>query len=202
MGVVLAGYATGAAIDWMRLPGVTLDPTPILAELRADRAAPMAGRANGKVAVVVFTDYQCPVCRIDHRDMERVIKSDPDARFIFKEWAILGPASREAARVALAAAYQGRYLEVRDALMRTPGPLSSQRIEQAVIGAGADWQRLQQDLTAHGRDIDAELARTSRQAFSLSLPGTPAYLIGNRLVVGRLSESKLRRLIARESSAD
>jgi protein-disulfide isomerase len=61
-----------------------------------------------------------------------------------------------------------------------------------------DWPRLQRDLGRQARAIDAELARTSRQAFALGLPGTPAYLVGDRLVVGRLPASKLRRLLARE----
>jgi protein-disulfide isomerase len=200
LGVVLAGYVVGTAIDRVRLPGVDLDETPVLAELRAGSGAPATGNADARVTVVVFTDYQCGVCRIDHDGIARIAAGRPDLRFVFKEWAILGPASRRAARVALAAGYQGRYLEARDALMRVS--VSDQNaMASALYGAGVDLPRLSSDLVGHGGEIDRELARTSRQAFSLGLAGTPAYLIGRRLVIGRLTESKLERLIARAESA-
>lgn len=188
LGVVLAGYLAGAAIDWARLPGIDLDANSVVAELEGDRRA--------GVTVVVFTDYQCAVCRIDHAGVERMAAARPDVHFVFKEWAILGPASRRAARVALAATYQERYPEARDALMRV-SVADQGTMSAALVRAGVDLTRLSQDLVRHGGEIDRELARTSRQAFSLGLRGTPAYLIGRRLVVGRLSESKLQRLIAR-----
>ena len=197
MAVVLAGYGVGTVLDRLRLPGIQLDDTPSLRELRVGAEAPSEGEAQAPVTVVVFTDYQCGVCRIDHRGLQEVIASEPRARFVFKEWAILGSASREAARVALASAYQGRYPAVRDALMRAPVPLSSERIRQAAIAAGADWEQLEHDLARHSALIDGELGRASREAFGLGLGGTPAYLVGNRLILGRLPERQLRRLIDR-----
>jgi protein-disulfide isomerase len=199
LAVVLAGYAVGLAIDWLRVPGIALDETPALQELRKGEGAPSSGPRDAAVTVVVITDYQCAVCRLDQPGLAELVGTEPEARFVFKEWAILGPPSREAARVALASAYQGHYQAVRDALMRTLPPLTPERVRQAAISAGADGERLDRDLARHRAAIDAELARTSRQAFGLGLPGTPAYLVGNRLVIGRLTESKLRQLIAQAS---
>ena len=197
LGVVLAGYAVGTIIDAFRVPGMVLDETPALRDLRDARDAPRLGPDDAGKTVIVFTDYQCSNCRIDEPGLAQTARETPAVRFIFKEWAIISPASGDAARVALASSYQGRYPAVRDALMRARMPLSPDRIREAVEAAGADWQRLERDLARHGRAIDAELARTSRQAFGLGLPGTPAYLVGNRLVVGRLSARQLRRLIDR-----
>lgn len=187
LGVVLLGFAVGTAIDAVRLPGVDIAVTSTVRDLWADRSAPSVGRADAPVTVVIFTDYRCAICRRDHAGVAQVIASEPRARFVFKEWAILSAASKKAARTALAAAYQDRYLAVRDALMRG----------DAVEGVGVDPVRLQHDLERQGSAIEAELARTGRQAFALGLPGTPAYLVGQRLVVGGLSERQLRRLIAR-----
>ena len=75
MAVVLAGYAVGALLDQLRLPGVELDETPSLRALRADDAAPQSGSEGALVTVVVFTDYQCPFCRIDHRGLAAVAAS-------------------------------------------------------------------------------------------------------------------------------
>ena len=188
LGVVVAGYLVGTSLDWARLPGVDLDPSSTVAELHASRSA--------AVTVVMFTDYQCAVCRIDHDGIGRVALARPDVQFVFNEWAILGPASRRPARLALAARYQGRYLEARDVLMRVS--VSDQNVmASALAEAGVNLTALSQDLRRYGSEIDRELARTSRQAFSLGLAGTPAYLVGHRLVVGRLAENKLERLIAR-----
>jgi protein-disulfide isomerase len=200
LGVVLAGYVVGTAIDRARLPGVDLDQTSNLVDLRTGSDAPATGNANARVTVVVFTDYQCAVCRIDHDGIAGTAAASAGVRFVFKEWAILGSASRRAARVALAAGYQGRYLQARDALMRVK--VSDQEFMASGLGsAGVDLARLERDLARFGGAIDRELARTSSQAFSLGLAGTPAYLIGRRLVIGRLTKSKLERLIARAESA-
>jgi protein-disulfide isomerase len=195
--VVLGGFAVGATIDAFRLPGVELDRTDSVTALLGDRSAPYIGPPRAARTVVIFTDYQCGICRLDHAGIETVVRSEPRTRFVFKEWSILGPQSRAAAEVALAARYQGRYLDVRDALMRA-GQLTPASIRSAVVRSGANWPRLQADLTFHRTAVDRELARTSRQAFALGLRGTPSYMIDTRLVVGSLRENKLRRLIDRE----
>lgn len=198
LAVVLAGFAVGRVIEAVRLPGIDIAVTSALRELWTDRSAPSVGRADAPVTVVIFTDYRCGVCRRDHDGIADVIASEPRARFIFKEWAILSPASKDAARLALAAAYQGRYLAMHDRLMRSA--LDPASLAAAARSAGVDLRRLERDLRQYRAPIDAELARTGRQAFALGLPGTPAYLIGRRLVIGGLSEGQLRRLIARAAN--
>jgi protein-disulfide isomerase len=182
------------------LPGAELERSPALEALWADTGSPSLGPDDAPVQVLVFTDYQCAACRADHDHVDAEARSGT-ARFLFKEWAILGPASTLAARAALAARYQGHYAQMRNALMRGPGPPEQSRIVTAARRTGVNPTRLHSDLVSHGRDIDRELARVSRQAFSLGLRGTPAYLIGRRLVVGSISARQLRRLIAHESGA-
>ncbi len=198
MALVLASQAGLRALS---LPGIDLERSPTLEALWADTGSPQLGPDDRTVRIHVFTDYQCGVCKADHDQIDRAARSDT-ARFIFKEWAILGPASTLAARAALAARYQGRYVLMRDELMRGPGPPNRAKIAIAARRAGVDLARLQSDLISHRQDIDRELARVSRQAFSLGLRGTPAYLIGRRLVVGSISASQLKRLIAHEAEAD
>ncbi|HEV2567598.1 thioredoxin domain-containing protein [Sphingomonas sp.] len=196
LAVVLAGYAVGSLLDRARLPGVDLDASSVVEQLHADHTAPATGSPQAAVQVVVFTDYRCGVCRIDHAGVKQVAIARPDVRFVFKEWAALGPTSRLAAETALASAYQGRYQAARDALMRAP-LFDGASVQRALATAGLDLIWLEADLRRHRREIDRELALASRQAFSLGLPGTPAYLVGRRLVVGRLERGKLERLIAR-----
>lgn len=195
--LVLAGQAGQRALS---LPGTALERSPALEALWADAGSPALGPEGAPIQILVFTDYQCAVCKADHDQIEAVARAGT-ARFVFKEWAILGPASTRAARAALAARYQGRYPPMRDALMRGPGPPNRATILFAARRAGVDPARLQSDAEIHKDSIDQELARVSRQAFSLGLRGTPAYLVGRRLVVGSISASQLRRLIAHEAKA-
>ena len=193
--LVLVGQAV---LRELSLPGVELASSPALEALWADAASPSLGPEHERVQVLVFTDYQCAVCKADHGVIEAEARLGA-ARFVFKEWAILGPASTLAARAALAARYQGRYIEMRDALMRGPGPPDRAKILMAARRAGVDPATLLSDAKTHAMSVDHELARVSRQAFSLGLRGTPAYLVGRRLVMGSLSRSQLKRLIAHEA---
>ncbi len=184
------------------LRGITPDHqavgrTPVVEKVVADAESPAVGPADATVTVVLFTDYQCPICRTTEPALERLIRSDPKVRVIFKDWPILGPASHLAARYALAAQRQGRYFEMHHALMASPLPLTPERIEQVARTAGLDWPRLTADLTRDSAAIDAQLDRQGFQAWTLGLKGTPDYLVGTDLYQGGLDDRALGAAVRR-----
>jgi protein-disulfide isomerase len=205
--VALAIFAAAAVIGllqagarWFQLPGERIDSSFDVRQLVAGSRSPAIPASPSAPAIVVFTDYQCAICRADEREL-RSIYGNPPGRVLFKEWAILGPASRSAARLALAAAYQRRYLDARHALM-TAANIRDESAQLRALGlAGLDLPLLIRDLERHGSEIDLELAAVSRQAFSLGLQGTPAYLVGSRLVKGSLSARQLQRIRAAEADS-
>ena len=78
------------------------------------------GPADAPVTIVEFYDYRCAYC---HAALEWVIdlsRTRRDVRVVFKELPILSAASMEAARAAIAAMPQGRYLQFHHALMSFP----------------------------------------------------------------------------------
>lgn len=162
-----------------------------------DPATPTLGAENADVTVVMFFDYQCPVCRRVHPMLERVRKEDGRIRMVYKDWPIFAGVSITAAKVAIAAHWQGKYHAVHDALMRTPGKLDEGKIEAAAKRAGADWNRLRQDLKAHDGEIDALLGRTLIQARGLGFQGTPSFAIGPYLVAGGLDYAGFKSAIAK-----
>ena len=171
--------------------------TPVVEKVLADAESPAVGPADATVTIVVFTDYQCPICRATEPALERLIRSDPKVRVIFKDWPILGPASHLAARYALAAQRQGRYFALHRALMASPPPLTLERIEQAARAAGLDWPQLTADLTRDSAAIDAQLDRQGFQAWTLGLKGTPDYLVGTDLYQGGLDDRALASAVRR-----
>lgn len=171
--------------------------TPAAARaLAANPGVPPAGDAKGSVTVIEFMDYNCPYCRKLAPELQGLMKSDPKVRVLYKDWPIFGGVSVYAAKVALAAARQGKYLQVHDALIGSRGRLGSEQQVRELAGqAGADLARLDRDLKAHGPQIDALLKRNNQEAESLGFEGTPGLVVGTQLVFGGMPEAQLEQLV-------
>lgn len=181
--------------------GRKLTRTPVVAAVLDDPGTPWTGAARPEVTVVIFTDYQCAVCKRTDPALARLVAADPTVRVVWKDWPIRGPGSDFAARTALAAHRQGRYAAVHDALMAARGELTPRRIADAAEAAGADTARLDADLFTHARAIDTQLGRHRAQAFSLGLQGTPAYLVGPYLIEGGLDDRALAAAVKKARRA-
>lgn len=199
---VLAGAAFTYGLRYFGSVGTRIERSPVVEAVLEDAQAPRINSAGANVTMVIFTDYQCPNCRISHRAMQKVLAEDRRVQVIFKDWPIFGEASKEAARVAIASDMQGIYAEVHDGLMRQTGRLDQRAMRTVIEAAGGDWLRLVRDRNRNIDRIDALIARNSMQAFSLGLGGTPGYLIGPVLVRGALDERGFRKALAQARKAD
>ncbi len=103
-----------------------------------DPAAPIAGDPNGDVTIIAFLDYNCPYCRRATPMLDRLIASDRHVKLIYKDWPILAASSIVAAKVALAANYQGKYQIAHDALMAIKLSPATQELDQGGYGKGRD----------------------------------------------------------------
>lgn len=171
----------------------------ILKEMRPaifyDADSPSAGNADADMAVVVFFDYNCGYCKSTLPGLDAVLLKDPSLRIVYKEFPVLGQQSYVAARAALAAGRQGKYLEFHRGLM------ASQGTDDAAIKGISD--RLGLNFAALQRDMaDPKLAeqidRNIRLAAALEINGTPAYIIGERMIPGAIDAESLTGLIALE----
>lgn len=170
---------------------------PILNERTVlhDPDVPVLGNPKGDVTIVEFFDYQCPYCRKMHPDLMRLLAEDGKVRLVLKDWPILTEHSRTAARLALAAKYQGLHAETHAALMELTGRLDQDKIRAAAVKAGLDLGRVDADVKARGPEIDAVLARNAAQADALQLTGTPALLVGPFKVPG-MGYDDLKKVVA------
>jgi protein-disulfide isomerase len=159
-------------------------------------AGPVAGNPTGDVTLVEFFDYQCGYCKSVHPSLKALLSRDGDLRVVFKEFPILGPASLTAARAALAAERQGRYLEMHNALMELRGTLDNAKILRVAASVGLDVERLKADMEAP--DILAQIERNRDLAEALGIDGTPAFVIGDEIVPGAVPLEHLQELIAQE----
>ncbi|MGH1560553.1 DsbA family protein [Caulobacter segnis] len=104
---------------------------------------PRAGAADADVVIVMYADYNCGYCKRMEPVLAEALKSDRRLAVVHKEWPIFGEVPEHAARVALAATYQGRYEAVHRAFMLSPTRLSDKPMIDAVARqAGVDGDQL------------------------------------------------------------
>lgn len=164
-------------------------------DIYADLDSPVLGNPKGDVTVVVFFDYNCHYCKSTVPGLQDLLKKDKSVRIIYKEYPILGVQSLIAARAALAAKRQGKYAEFHQALM------SSKAINIGVVKAtsarlGLNYAKLRQDMD--DPQVTESLQRNIRLANSLEISGTPAYIVGGRLIPGAIDATALAQLVSDE----
>ena len=164
-------------------------------ELLNDPASPVGGNPDGDVTLVEFFDYQCPYCKTIFPSIQALLAEDRNLRYVFKEFPILGRASVFAARAALAARRQGKYLEFHTALMPARGKLTETRVMRLAEKVGLDVDRLRRDM-ADGT-VDATIRRNLELADGLGIFSTPVFIIGDTQIPGAVEIDTLKVLIAR-----
>ena len=167
--------------------------------LGAHPMSPVSGNPEGDVTVVEFFDYQCGFCKRALPAMVELLEADRRVRVVWKEFPILGPLSRFAARASMAAARQGRYHHFHVRLMGAARKLTEEAVFRAAREAGLDADRLLRDMQDPA--IATYLDETARLARRIGIRGTPSFVIGGRLVRGAVDGARLKELVAEARSA-
>jgi protein-disulfide isomerase len=146
------------------------------------------GNPGGSKVLVEFTDYNCPYCKMSQADLARLIASDPQLKVVIREWPIF-QGSDEAARMALAAAMQGRYAAFHEALFNL-SPTTPEAIAEAARIAGLDMERARAD--AGSEAVELELRRNMALASQIGFTGTPSWVTGERAFEGAVGFQALK----------
>jgi protein-disulfide isomerase len=161
----------------------------------------VAGAVRPDVTIVEYFDYNCPFCKRMVPTFHQLLATDKKIAVVYKDWPVLGEVSVRAARCALAAQWQGKYLIAHDALLTGPR-LSSVDIVDAVLAqAGIDLARLRRDLDGHAKEISEVLARNAAEAQALELDGTPGIMVGSQLMPGGAELPYIQNLITAARTA-
>lgn len=161
-----------------------------------DPEIPAAGNVDGDISIVEWFDYNCPYCRKIDPELRQVIQDDGKVRLVLKDWPILGPVSKVAARMALAAKYQDKFMAAHEAMIGVSSKLTEPRINELLAGAGIDMDRLKRDLETNAKAIDTILARNNDQALAFGFKGTPSFIVGKFRVPGVLTMAEFELVIA------
>jgi protein-disulfide isomerase len=170
------------------------NPAQICRALFRDVSSPTSGVPDDPVQIVTFLDYRCPYCKT----LSNIIAAMPgdSARFIFREWPVLGDASVLAAQAALAADQQGKYVAFHNRLMNSRLIPTPALIDSIATDLGLDVGKLHADMTSQA--TGQALSRTALLATALGLHGTPALVVGRTIVQGEITRRQLEKLIANE----
>ncbi len=166
--------------------------------LHSHPMSPVSGNAGGDVTVVEFFDYRCGYCKRALPTMTALLEEDANVRVVWKEFPILGPVSVFAAHVAMAANRQGKYYPVHLALMKEP-ELTEGKVLEIAGKTGIDMERLGRDMEDPA--IRAYLDETRALAQQIGINGTPAFVVGGRLIGGAVDAARMKELVAAARSA-
>ncbi len=148
--------------------------------------ADFTANPRGRITVTEFYDYRCPHCVNVAPKVVALIQTHPDVRFVFKEMPIFGPVSEHAAQAAWAVKKAGGdYLGLYQALMGARG-LDDGVIDRIALAHGASAA----DLGPSGASAaKARIARNAGLFNQLALGGTPAFIVGDQIILGEDMDS-------------
>jgi protein-disulfide isomerase len=161
-----------------------------------DPDVPATGNPDGDINIVEWFDYNCPYCRKVAPEIRQVAQDDGKVRLVLKDWPILGEVSKFAARMALAAKYQDKYMAAHEAMIGVSSKLTEPRIRELLAGAGIDMDRLERDASTNAKAIDAITSRNNDQAIAFGFKGTPSFIVGKFRVPGILTMAEFEMVIA------
>ena len=134
------------------------------------------GAPGADLELVMYGDFECPYCTAAQSILERVRNRLGDRlRFAFRHFPLesVHPHARQAAEAAEAAAAQGAFWEMHDALYAAGGRLTTPDLLGHAEALGLDVRRVDTDLLGrrHGPRIDRDVA-SGRDS---GVTGTPAF---------------------------
>ena len=146
------------------------------------------------VTIVNFYDTRCPYCRQMAPIEAELIRLDPRVRIIDKDLPVLGATSELEARALLAAQRQGGYYKLQASILKQASPSNRDSLRAEAERLGLDGGRLLHDID--DPDIKKRLNTAIALADELAIQGTPALVVGDRLLAGAVTLAELQSVVA------
>ncbi len=135
----------------------------------------VAGNPKGNVTLVEFFDYNCGHCIKMKSVVNELVSKNPNLRVVYKEFPIFGKDSEAASKMVIAAAMQGQYAKVQEALFQAGGHLNEEKVMSIAKKAGLNMTKLKTDMVSP--QVNEMLKANRELAEKLHLMGTPAFVV-------------------------
>jgi protein-disulfide isomerase len=161
-------------------PRTAAAPVREKVEMNASAEWHAIGKDNAPVTLIEFLDYQCPFCRRFHSDAFGELKKNyidtGKVRFISRDLPLeLHPFSLKAAEAARCAGDQGKYWEMRDALLVNSTTLSDDTIAKLAESLSINNADFRGCLTAERHKADVQ--KDSKEAATIQIRSTPTFVL-------------------------
>lgn len=159
------------------LPVSVIEPTAVTVA-----GAPRKGSAEAPVALLIYSDFLCPYCRVFATqtlpDIEREFVKTGKLAVVFKQMPLesLHKLAPLIAKISVCANERGQFWRLHDALFKVPRLGSP---DQVFALAGAHGMARPWLTNCLGRSTtDSRIADDAAEARSFGMTGTPAFLLG------------------------
>ena len=142
-------------------------------DLSSYEGSPFVGPKDAKVTIVEFFDFNCGYCKHLAPELLKVIKANKDVKVVFKPVTFLG--SMPAAKAAMAANKQGKFLEVYEALLTHNGQVTSAVIDEIIKKAGLDVEKIKKLMESD--EIAKEISDISALSQKVQIRGVPTLIM-------------------------
>ena len=148
------------------------------------------GKADARITIVEFADFQCPFCARFHPFINEVYKAFPnDVKIVVKNFPLgFHPNARPAAKAALAAGLQGKYFEMADLLIANGNALSEEKYKEFAGKIGLNVEQFLKDLKDKDADFEKKLEADMNLAGKVDVRGTPTYFLNGKKTNARSTE--------------
>lgn len=170
--------------------------TPLLRGATGPAGSPhRIALSNKPVTVIAFADFQCPFCARGQATLAQIQDAYPnevEVIFLHKPLSF-HRAARPAALGAIAAAQQGRFWQMHDALFARYRNLNTMSIEAAASEAGVDMDRWQADMRSQQAAV--RLAHDIAVSNAVGVRGTPNYFVNGLPVRGAQPYARFEKAV-------
>lgn len=159
--------------------------------------SPFKGPKDAKVTILEFSDFQCPYCKRAAATADKVVEEYPkDVKLVFKHLPLsFHKEALPAAKASMAAAKQGKFWEMHDALFDGQKKLGSEYYPEAAKEIGLDVEKFKKDMASPEVDkmvkADMELAR------KLGVNGTPGFFVNGEALQGARPFADFKKAVDR-----
>ena len=150
---------------------------------------PKLSRKNSDVTIYEFFDYNCGYCKLVMQSLFNVYKNDKKVDIVFVEFPILSKSSLTAALTALASKNQSKYFELHSSLMKHKGKIDENVILSFAEELNIDIEKLKKQIA--DKTLMDIINKNRQIANELNIQGTPAFIIGNKIYPGAMSEDEI-----------
>ena len=162
------------------------------------KGSPVKGNPDAKIAVVEFSDFQCPFCGRVTPTLDQIQREYGDqVRVVFKHLPLrIHPKAPGAHAAAEAAHQQGKFWEMHDLIFANQREMSEEKYIVYAEQIGLDADRFKKDVVAAStkKRIDADAAEASK----LGVTGTPGFFVNGRFLSGAQPFSSFKTIIDEE----